>query len=119
MGIFIPDWRGVLMEEKYTTEGLNNLINERIDDLKYVDGINGSKLEVKLLAKESHIRLAKVCEKVDGIAEDIQVLRDFKGFFGFMKKYKLWWVVGLMLGYILTSVGLDVTLANIKNHLPQ
>ena len=98
-------------------EGLNKDIYNQIDSIKYVDGINGDKIEVKQLAKETHLRLKTVCKKLDTIKEDTQILRDFKGFFGFMKKYKLWWVVGIMFGYILGSIGLDVTLVNIKNHM--
>ena len=80
---------------------------------RWVEVKNGrsKKMLLKEVAANTH---DAVCE----IKEDIQPIRDINGFFAFMKKYKLWYVVGLMVGYILASIGLDVTLVNIKNHLP-
>ncbi len=101
-----------------TTTSIEQHIAAKIEELKYFEGINGDRLEVKELAKETHFRLQEVCVKVDAIKEDTQILRDFNGFFAFMKKYKGWWVIGLMCGYILASIGLDVTLVNIKYQLP-
>ncbi len=106
------------MEGLNTTTSIEQLISAKIEELKYVDGINGDRELVTEVVRDTHTELQKVCKKVDAIKEDTQILRDFNGFFAFMKKYKGWWVVGIMFTYILASIGLDVTLVNIKNHLP-
>ena len=99
-----------LIEELAAIKNQHHL--EREED-RWVEVRNGraKKMLIKEVVANTH---DAVCE----IKEDTQVLRDFTGFFAFMKKYKLWWVVGIALMYILASIGLDVTLVNIKSHMP-
>ena len=92
------------------SEALTAMNEDREED-RYVDGINGDKLLVKDVVRDTHT-------DVKAIKEDIQILRDFSGFHKFMVKYKGWWVLGIMITYVLTSIGLDMTLNTIKNHLP-
>ena len=48
----------------------------------------------KLLLKEV---VAHTHDRVMDIKEDTQILRDFAGFFGFMKKYKGWYILGIII----------------------
>ena len=85
---------------------------EREED-RWVEVRNGrtKKMLIKDVVANTH---DAVCE----IKQDMQILRDFKGFFSFMKKYKGWYVVGLVLMVLASALGLDAMLTVIKSHLP-
>ena len=87
-------------------------IRERNED-RWVDVKNGE--NKKMLMKEV---VANTHDAVVDIRKDTQILRDFSGFFHLMRKYHLWWVVGIVLSITLGVLGLDVSTNIIKNHLP-
>ncbi len=100
----------VNMEGLRSTTDIEQHIADKIDELKYVDGINGERFEVKELAKESHIKLQEVCGKVDVMGSDIveikqatEIFIDFSKIYRILKKYrKIRWSTSLM------SVGIFV-----------
>ena len=86
--------------------------SERDED-RWVEVKNGKNR--KMLMKEV---VANTHDAVVDIRKDTQILRDFSGFFHLMRKYHLWWVVGIVLSITLGALGLDVSSNIIKNHLP-
>ena len=92
---------------------------EREED-RWMEVENGTvkRLPVKKVVANIHDTGIETREDVAGIREDTQILRDFKFFFGFMRKYHLWWYVGIVISITLSALGLDVALNTIKNHLP-
>ena len=95
-----------------------SVLSEQLDALKkeseegaWVEGINGDRRRVKDVVRDTHY-------DVQAIKKDIQILRDFSGFHKFMKKYRGYWLLGMLLFYIMGTLGLDITLNTIKNHLP-
>ena len=64
---------------------------EREED-RWVEVKNGE--TKKLLLKEV---VAHTHDRVMDIKEDTQILRDFAGFFGFMRKYKGWYILGIII----------------------
>ena len=64
---------------------------EREED-RWVTVKNG--VEKKILVTTA---VADTHDRVMDIKEDTQILRDFAGFFGFMKKYKGWYILGIII----------------------
>ena len=83
------------------------------DEDRWVEVKNGKNR--KMLMKEV---VANTHDAVVDIRKDTQILRDFSGFFHLMRKYHLWWVVGIIISITLGALGLDVSSNIIKNHLP-
>ena len=52
MDLFITIWRNVIMAN--TTTDIEQLISTKIEELKYVDGINGNKRLVKDVVRDIH-----------------------------------------------------------------
>ena len=94
-------------KKQYDEDNVVELVNGKIETVKLKKAISMIHDEVKIQST-----------KIDRIGVDTQILRDWSGFFSFMRKYHLWWAVGIVISITLSALGLDVALNTIKNHLP-
>ena len=71
---------------------------EREED-RWMEVENGkvTRLPVKKVVATTHDKVIEIREEAAEIRKDTQVLRDFQGFFNFMRKYKGWYVVGVLI----------------------
>jgi len=95
-----------------TNQQVFNLLNKQLakvrsqaEEDRWVEVNNGVKKKRRLLK-----------EVVVDIREDTEVLRDIKKFNSVMKKYKLWWLIGIIIVGSTGAFGLDslVNLLKIK-----
>ena len=91
------------------SEALTALNEDREED-RYVDGINGDRLLVKDVVRDTHT-------DVKEIKNDIQILRDVSNFNTLMKKFKGYWFFGFLILILLSLLGLDIAANLIKTHI--
>ena len=85
-----------LIEELASIREQHNL--EREED-RWMEVENGSvkRLPVKKVLAKTHDGIIELKEDFVEMKKDTQVLRDFAGFFGFMRKYKGWYVLAFLI----------------------
>lgn len=85
---------------------------EREED-RWVDvnnGNNNKRMLVKVVVADTH-------DGVIGIREDTKILREVQKGILFMIKYKIFWVIGILVLALFAALGLNVSMDIIKNHI--